>query len=80
MNKVAIITAAACALALGACNKTDEANNTANETVVENTASTDVNAAMGNDVTANADAALNADVNAADNATANDVANATENK
>lgn len=79
MKKVAIVTAAVCALALGACTKNDEANTAANETVVENTASTDVNVAT-NDVAANADAALNADVNVADNATANDVANATENK
>jgi uncharacterized protein YcfL len=79
MKKVAIVTAAVCALALGACSKKEEANTAANETAVENTASTDVNVAA-NDVTANADAALNADVTAIDNSTANDVANATENK
>ena len=68
MKKVAIVTAAVCALALGACTKNDEANIAANDTVVENTAATDVNVAVGNDVTANADAALNAADNAVENA------------
>lgn len=75
MKKVAIVTAAVLALGLAACHKDNAANNAANETVVENTASTDVNAAAGNDVTANADAALNAPVNETGNA-----ANATTNK
>ena len=66
MKKVAIVTAAACALALGACTKNAD-NTAANETAVENTASTDVNVAT-NDVTANADAALNAADNAVENA------------
>jgi hypothetical protein len=74
MKKVAIVTAAVLALGLAACNKSNADNNAANETAVENTASTDVNAA-GNDVTANADAALNAAANET-NAASNDVANA----
>src|SRR5690349_9930014 len=69
MKKVAIITAAVCALGLAACNKDNSANNAANETAVENTASTDVNVATENaGAEANADAALNA--------ASNDVANA----
>ncbi len=68
MKKVAIVTVAVLALGLAACNKNNADNNAANETAVENTASTDVNAADGNDVTANADAALNAAGNAVENA------------
>jgi uncharacterized lipoprotein len=79
MKKVAIVTAAVLALGLAGCHKDNAANNAANETAVENTASTDVNAATGNDVTANADAALNAPVNET-NATGNNVTNATTNK
>jgi hypothetical protein len=60
MKKVAL-TVAVLALGLAACNKND-ADNTANETAVENNAEYDTNAA-----TVNADAALNA----ADNAIAN---------
>ena len=81
MKKVAIITAAVCALGLAACNRDTSANNAANETAVENTAATDVNAA-GNDVTANADAALNAADNAVENAgnAVDNAQNAVENK
>ena len=85
MKKVAIITAAVCALGLGACTKTDEANNAANETAVENTASTDVNAATNDSVNA-ADNALNAtdnSVNAAGNTldnASNTASNATTNQ
>ena len=74
MKKVAILTAAVLALGLAACNKNNADNNAANETAVENTASTDVNAATGNDVTANADAALNATGN---DTTANAAGNTT---
>ena len=74
MKKIAIVTVAVLGLSLAACNKNDADNNAANETAVENTASTDVNAA-GNDVTANADEALNAAANET-NAAGNDVANA----
>lgn len=73
MKKVAIVTAAVLALGLAACNKPAETN-AANETAVENTATTDVNAA-GNEVTANADEALNAAASET-NAAGNDVANA----
>ena len=45
MKKVAIVTVAVLALGLAACNKNNADNNAANETAVENTASTDVNAA-----------------------------------
>jgi hypothetical protein len=81
MKKVAIVTVAVLALGLAACNKNNAENNVANETAVENTASSDVNAA-GSDVTANADAALNAAGNAVENAgNAVDTAqNAVENK
>jgi hypothetical protein len=60
----------------------DGANTAANETAVENTASTDVNVATGNDVTANADAALNAADNAVENAgnAVDNAQNAVENK
>ena len=68
MKKVAIVTAAVLALSLAACNKNNAENNAANETAVENTATTDVNAATGNDVTLNADAALNSADNAVENA------------
>jgi len=74
MKNVAIVTAAVLALSLAACNKNNAENNAANETAVENTATTDVNAA-GNDVTANADEALNAAASET-NAAGNDVANA----
>jgi len=83
MKKVAIITAAACALALGACNKNNADNNAANETAVENSASTDVNVATENaGAEANADAALNAASNDVANAGAavNNAAAAVENK
>ena len=43
MKKVAV-TVAVLALGLAACNKNEAANNTANETAVENNAETDVNA------------------------------------
>ena len=81
MKKVAIVTAAVLALGLAACNKSNADNNAANETAVENTASTDVNAA-GNDVTANADAALNTAGNAVENAgnAVENAQNAVENK
>ena len=85
MKKVAIITAAVCALGLGACNKDNADNNAANETGVENTASTDVNAATNDSVNA-ADNALNAASNEVSNAgtavnnAAAAVNNATENK
>jgi outer membrane lipoprotein SlyB len=85
MKKVAIVTAAVLALGLAACNKNDADNNTANDTAVENTASTDVNAATNDSVNA-ADAALNATDNSVANASnaldsANaTAANATENK
>jgi hypothetical protein len=81
MKKVAIITAAVCALGLGACTKNNADTNTANETAVENTASSDVNAAS-TDATNAADAALNAAGNSvenADNAVEN-AQNAVENK
>ena len=52
MKKIAIITVAVCALGLAACNKDNAANNAANETAVENTAATDVNAAATTDVNA----------------------------
>jgi len=80
MNKVAIVAVAALALGAAACNKNAETN-TANETAVENTASTDVNVAT-NDVTANADAALNAAGNAVENAgnAVDNAAAAVENK
>jgi hypothetical protein len=80
MKNVAIIAAAACALALGACTKNAD-NNVANETVVENTAATDVNVAT-NDAAATADAALNAAGNAVENAgnAVENAANAVENK
>ena len=55
MKKVAIVTVAVLALGLAACNKNNADNNAANETAVENTASTDVNAATQRR-TANADA------------------------
>ena len=58
MKKLAIVTVAVLALGVAACNKNNAENNAANETAVENTASTDVNAATG--ATANADEALNA--------------------
>ena len=63
-----LLTVAVAALAVTACNGNNAENNVANETAVENTASTDVNAATGNDVTLNADAALNAADNAVENA------------
>ena len=86
MKKVAtVVTVAVLALGLAACNKNDTDNNAANETAVENTASTDVNAATNDSVNA-ADAALNATDNSVANASnalqsANTTAaNATENK
>ncbi|MES2135659.1 MAG: hypothetical protein V4502_01190 [Pseudomonadota bacterium] len=66
MKKVAVVTAAVLALGLAACNKNTD-NNAANETAVENTAATDVNAAS-TDATNAADTALNAADNAVENA------------
>jgi uncharacterized protein YcfL len=63
-----LLTVAVAALAVTACSGNNAESNVANETAVENTASTDVNVATGNDVTANADAALNAADNAIENA------------
>jgi hypothetical protein len=63
-----LLTVAVAALAVTACSGNTAENNVANETAVENAASTDVNAATGNDVTLNADAALNAADNAVENA------------
>ena len=71
-----LLTVAVAALAVTACSGNNAENNVANETAVENTASTDVNVAT-NDVTANADAALNAADNAIENA-GNAVENAAE--
>ena len=48
MKKVAIVTAAVLALGLAACTNNNAENTAANETVVENTASTDVNVATDN--------------------------------
>jgi uncharacterized protein YcfL len=81
MKKVAIVTVAVLALGLAACNKNDADNAAANETVVENTASTDVNVAS-DEATANADAALNAAGNAVENAgdAVDNAQNAVENK
>jgi hypothetical protein len=81
--KTVAVTVAVLALGLAACNKTGADNNAANETVVENTATTDVNVATNDAVTANADAALNAP--ATDNMgavanTGNATTNATTNK
>lgn len=79
MKKVAIVTVAALALGLAACQPKAE-NNAANETAVENNAETDVNAAT-TDATNAADAALNAagnEVEAAGNAVEN-AGNAVEN-
>jgi hypothetical protein len=76
MKKVAV-TVAVLALGLAACTKTADTN-TANETVVENTATTDVNVATNDAVAANADAALNAP--AAENAAVENTGNAVENK
>ena len=61
MKKVAV-TVAVLALGLAACTKNAD-NNAANETVVENNADADVNAA-----TVNADEALNAAGNAVEDA------------
>lgn len=79
MKKVAIVTAAVLALGLAACNKTE--NNAANETAVENTAATDVNAAS-TDATNAADNALNSAGNAVENAgnAVGNAQNAVENK
>ena len=80
MKKVAIVTVAVLALGLAACNKQEAANNTANETALENNAETDVNAAT-TEATNAADEALNAagnEVNAAGNAVEN-ASNAVEN-
>ncbi len=59
------LTVAVLSLGVAACTNTDE-NAAANETVVENTAELDVNAATNDAVEANADAALNALDNAGD--------------
>lgn len=82
MKNFAIVSVAVLTLGVAACNKTDANANLANDTAVENTASMDVNAALGNDMNANADAALNATSNAVDNAGAvmNNTANAVVNK
>jgi predicted small secreted protein len=72
MKKVAV-TALVLALGLAACKPSTTENNAANETGLENTAATDVNAASDN-ASAVADNALNAagnDVNAAGNAVSN---------
>ena len=61
------LTVAVLSLGVAACTNTDE-NAAANETVVENTAELDVNAATTDALEANADAALNAAGNAVDNA------------
>lgn len=66
MMKLAL-TVAVLSLGVAACTNTDE-NAAANETVVENTAELDVNAASNDALEANADAALNAAGNAVDNA------------
>lgn len=66
MMKLAL-TVAVLSLGVAACNKADE-NAAANETVVENTAELDVNAASNDALEANADAALNAAGNAVENA------------
>ena len=77
MKKVAV-TVAVLALGLAACNKAAE-NNAANETIVENTATTDVNAATNEAVETNAaDAALNAP--AAENAGNVEANNSIQNK
>ena len=77
-----LLTVAVVALGLSACGGNTAENNVANETAVENAASTDVNAATGNDVTLNADAALNAADNAIENAgdAVENAAEAVENK
>jgi hypothetical protein len=68
MKKVAtVVTVAVLALGLAACNKNNADNDAANETAVENTASTDVNAASNDSVNA-ADNALNAASNEVSNA------------
>ena len=66
MMKLAL-TVAVLSLGVVACNNTEE-NAAANETVVENTAELDVNAATNDALEANADAALNAAGNAVENA------------
>ena len=66
MMKLAL-TVAVLSLGVVACNNTEE-NAAANETVVENTAELDVNAATNEALEANADAALNAAGNAVENA------------
>ena len=66
MKKLAL-TVAVLSLGVAACNNADE-NAAANETVVENTAELDVNAATNDALEANADAALNEAGNAVDNA------------
>jgi hypothetical protein len=80
MKKVAIVTVAVLALGLAACNKNNAETNAANETAVENTASTDVNAAT--EATNAADNALNAAGNAVENAgnALENTQNAVENK
>ena len=67
MKKIAIVTVAVLALGLAACNKNDADNSAANETAVENTAATDVNAAS-TDATNAADNALNVADNSVQNA------------
>jgi predicted small secreted protein len=66
MMKLAL-TVAVLSLGVAACNRADD-NAAANETVVENTAELDVNAATNDALEANADAALNAAGNAVENA------------
>jgi predicted small secreted protein len=66
MKKVAL-TVAILSLGLAACGDNNAENTAANETVVENSAETDVNAAS-NDAALSADAALNAADNAIENA------------
>ena len=66
MMKLAL-TVAVLSLGVAACNRADD-NAAANETVVENTAELDVNAATNDALEANADAALNGAGNAVENA------------
>ena len=74
MKKIAV-TVAVLALGLAACNRNDADNAAANETVVENAAEADVNAAA-----ESADNALDAAGNAVDNAAGqvDDAANAVD--
>jgi hypothetical protein len=68
MKKVVIVTSAVLALGLAACHNNGAANNSTNETAVENNAEYDVNAATNASVEANADEALNAAASNVENA------------